>query len=100
MSKNNYSCELCLDLKWVGNEKSVGSLDFGKLIPCQCQKEQISKDREEILSKNITSNLGDISLEKIRTQTFENFDHPNHSSFFNYPLALYSIQNKGMKCFL
>ena len=77
MSKNNYSCELCLDLKWVGNEKSVGSLDFGKLIPCQCQKEQISKDREEILSKNITSNLGDISLEKIRTQTFENFDHPN-----------------------
>ncbi len=77
MSKNNYSCELCLDLKWIGNEKSVGSLDFGKLIPCQCQKDQISKDREEILSKNITSNLGDISLEKIRTQTFENFDHPN-----------------------
>ena len=77
MSENNYSCELCLDLKWVGNEESVGSLNFGKLIPCQCQKEQISKDRKEILLKNITSNLGDISLEKIRTQTFENFDHPN-----------------------
>ena len=56
MSKNNYSCELCLDLKWVGNEKSVGSLDFGKLIPCQCQKEQISKDREEILSKSLHEN--------------------------------------------
>ena len=52
MSENNYSCELCLDLKWVGNEESVGSLNFGKLIPCQCQKEQISKDRKEILLKN------------------------------------------------
>ena len=81
MYKNNYDCELCLDLKWVGHEnESVGSLNFGKLIPCQCQKEQISKDRAEILSKNITSNLGDISLEKIRTQTFENFNHPNEKN--------------------
>ena len=79
MSEKMYSCKDCLDLKWIGNQESVGSLNFGKLIPCKCQEIEINLGIKKIVTESIIDNLGDISLEILNKKTFATFEARNQN---------------------
>ncbi|MEE2884148.1 MAG: ATP-binding protein [Chloroflexota bacterium] len=67
LAHENARCETCMGRGWFTPEVAANHEDFGKILPCECQKSRILQERTNRLLRY--SNIGPLSR-----FTFENLD--------------------------